>query len=41
MDCKVKAGSIRFTIMKCGGGGGWGRDGRRSVISKTSPELEA
>ena len=26
MDCKVKAGSIRFTIMKCGarGGGGLG-----------------
>ena len=22
MDCKVKAGSIRFTIMKCGGEGG-------------------
>lgn len=45
MDCKVKAGSIRFAIMKCrgggGGGAGWGRDGRCSVISKTSPELEA
>ena len=24
MDCKVKAGSIRFTIMKCGGGRGVG-----------------